>query len=150
LSYGHNVEFAWLMIRAQQVLGERPAWSHFTAHIDHALQNGYDWARGGLFYRGFDDQPATDTSKVWWAEAELIAALADALRHQDNARYREALEKQIAFLRAHQIDARDGIWLDTVTADGQPKSGAKAHNWKANYHDVRAMVKFVEAFPPSR
>src|SRR2546429_2374914 len=28
LSYGHNVEFAWLMIRAQKVLGAPPAWDH--------------------------------------------------------------------------------------------------------------------------
>jgi len=26
LSYGHNVEFAWLMIRAQKVLGTPLAW----------------------------------------------------------------------------------------------------------------------------
>lgn len=36
--------------------------------------------------------------------------------------------------------------MDTITAAGQPKSTAKAHNWKANYHDVRALVKFIEEF----
>ena len=46
----------------------------------------------------------------------------------------------------HQVNPPDAIWLDTVAADGSPKSTAKAHNWKANYHDVRAIVKFVEAF----
>jgi hypothetical protein len=33
-----------------------------------------------------------------------------------------------------------------VTADGRPKSTGKAHSWKANYHDVRGLLKFVEAF----
>jgi mannose/cellobiose epimerase-like protein (N-acyl-D-glucosamine 2-epimerase family) len=42
--------------------------------------------------------------------------------------------------------AKDGIWVDSVMADGQPRNTSKAHNWKANYHDVRALVKFVEAF----
>jgi hypothetical protein len=37
-------------------------------------------------------------------------------------------------------------WLDAVTAEGWLKKSGKAHNWKANYHDVRAMVKFIEAF----
>jgi hypothetical protein len=37
-------------------------------------------------------------------------------------------------------------WFDTVTADGGPKSSGLAHNWKANYHDVRGMLKFVEQF----
>ena len=148
LSYGHNVEFAWLMVRAEQVLGHKPSWAHFEAHLDHALAHGYDWERGGLFYRGTGDQPASDTSKVWWAEAELIAALSDALAHKPNPRYASALEKQIEFLLAVQIDPKDGIWADTVAADGKPKSPSKAHSWKANYHDVRGLVKFIEAFDP--
>lgn len=146
LSYGHNVEFAWLMIRAEEVLGRSPSWSHFDAVIDHALKYGYDHQRGGLYNRGFDDQPATDTDKVWWSQSELLAALSDGLGHTPNSAWSSALEKLIVFLDAHQIDPKDGIWLDTVAADGTPKSPAKAHNWKANYHDVRAIVKFIEQF----
>ena len=146
LSYGHNVEFAWLMIRAEQVLGRPPSWPHFYAHIDHALKHGYDREHGGLYHRGFDDQPATDTNKIWWVEAEMMAALSDALQHRPNPQYEEALVHLFQFVRKYQTDPKDGIWLDTVTADGRPRSTAKAHNWKANYHDVRAIVKFIDAF----
>jgi mannose/cellobiose epimerase-like protein (N-acyl-D-glucosamine 2-epimerase family) len=59
------------------------------------------------------------------------------------------LDKLLHFVLTYQADPADGVWLDTVTADGKPKSTAKAHNWKANYHDVRALVKFIEAFSPS-
>jgi mannobiose 2-epimerase len=150
LSYGHNVEFAWLMIRAQRVLGRRPAWTHFYAHLDHALKFGYDHERGGLYNRGVDDQPATQTDKVWWVQSEMLAALTDALEHRPNAAYRKALDQLLHFLDAHQIDPADGIWLDTVTAEGKPKATGKAHNWKANYHDVRALVKFIEVFERGR
>lgn len=149
LSYGHNVEFAWLLIRAEKTLGQRRSWRHFYADLDHALKYGYDHERGGLYSRGFDDQPATNTDKVWWVQAEMMAALTDALQHKKNPAYAEALDKLIHFLEAYQINPADGIWLDTVTADGRPKATGKAHNWKANYHDVRAMVKFIEAFDPS-
>jgi len=145
LSYGHNVEFAWLMRRAQEVLKEKPAWDHFYAHVNHALKYGYDHERGGLYSRGSDNQPATDTTKVWWVEAEMMAALTDALRHKDNAEYRVALDKLIHFVNTWQADPRDGVWVDTVTADGKPKSSGKAHGWKANYHDVRALVKFCDS-----
>lgn len=145
LSYGHNVEFAWLMIRAQQILGQRPSWDHFDAHLQHALKYGYDHARGGLYSRGADDQPATDTDKVWWVQAEMLAALTDGLKHQDNPQYSKALLQLLQFVLTFQADPSDGIWLDTVTAEGKPKVSAKAHNWKANYHDVRAIVKFIEA-----
>lgn len=148
VSYGHNVEFAWLVIRAEEALGLKPSWEHFDGHLDHALKYGYDRTRGGLYSRGFDDQPATDTDKVWWVQAEMLAALTDALHHKPNPAYSEALDKLLQFIVTYQADPKDGIWLDTVAADGKPKVTAKAHNWKANYHDVRAMVKFVEAFGP--
>jgi cellobiose epimerase len=148
LSYGHNVEFAWLMVRAEQTLNQRPSWKHFHAHLDHALRFGYDHQRGGLFNRGINDQPATDTLKVWWVQAEMLAALTDALLHRPNPEYAAALRKLIDFVRKHQTDPQDGVWLDTVTSEGLPKNSAKAHNWKANYHDVRAIVKFIQAFDP--
>jgi mannobiose 2-epimerase len=150
LSYGHNVEFAWLMIRAEAVLGQQPDWPHFYAHLDHALEHGYDHERGGLYHRGIGNEPASDQNKIWWVEAEMMAALTDALRHEENAAQRKALEQLIHFVNDYQTDPRSGIWLDTVTPDGKPKSTGLAHSWKANYHDVRALVKFSEAFASSR
>ena len=84
LSYGHNVEFAWLMIRAQKVLGAPPGWDQFYAHLNHALKYGYDHERGGVYSRGSDDKPATDTDKVWWVQAEMLAALTEALKNKAN------------------------------------------------------------------
>jgi mannobiose 2-epimerase len=146
LSYGHNVEFAWLMIHAEDVLGDSRSWAQFDAHLQHALKYGYDHKRGGLYSRGFDNQPATDTDKVWWVQAEMIAALTDGLKHKENPAYSDALDKLLQFVQTYQVNPGDDIWLDTVTADGRPKVSAKAHNWKANYHDVRAMIKFIDAF----
>jgi len=149
LSYGHDVEFAWLMIRAQKVLGTPPAWDHFYAHLNHAMKYGYDHGRGGMYNRGADDKPATATDKVWWVQAETLAALTDALKQKANAEYEGALKKLLDFVSNSMTDPADGVWLDTVTAEGRFKNTGKAHNWKANYHDVRAMVKFIEAFWPS-
>src|SRR5512140_3295845 len=146
LSYGHNVEFAWLYVRAQRILGHKPNWPQFYAHLDHALKCGYDHQRGGLYSRGMDDQPATDTDKIWWVQSEMMAALTDALKHKKNPAYSAALDQLVQFINKYQADPADGIWYDTVAADGTPKNKAKAHNWKANYHDVRAMVKFIRAF----
>jgi mannose/cellobiose epimerase-like protein (N-acyl-D-glucosamine 2-epimerase family) len=147
LSYGHNVEFAWLMIRAEEVLGRAPSWGHFEHHIRHALRCGFDAEHGGGYNRGTGDDPATDTSKVWWVQAEFIAALSDAASHHPHRRdYNDALLKTLGFVEQHMADPKDGIWVDTVTADGQPKDTRKAHAWKANYHDLRSLVKFIDAF----
>jgi mannobiose 2-epimerase len=148
LSYGHNVEFAWLMIRAEQVLGVRPSWDHFDAHLRHALRYGFDYEHGGLYNRGRGDEPANQRDKVWWVQAELIAALVEGFKHRPDTDYSRALSLTLEFVRKYQADPKDGVWYDTVEADGQPKIRAKAHNWKANYHDVRALVKLIEAFAP--
>jgi mannose/cellobiose epimerase-like protein (N-acyl-D-glucosamine 2-epimerase family) len=70
----------------------------------------------------------------------------DGLQHKLDRAYSEALDKLADFVFKYQANPADAIWIDTVAADGTPKNTAKAHSWKANYHDVRAMVKFVEAF----
>jgi mannose/cellobiose epimerase-like protein (N-acyl-D-glucosamine 2-epimerase family) len=150
LSYGHNVEFAWLMIRAETVLGREPSWDRFYALLNHALTYGGDDEHGGLYNRGVDDQPANDTEKVWWVQAEWLAALTDALKHQNDPRYEAALTKLLPFIQNKQADPKDGIWLYAVTADGRPADTTKANSWKANYHDVRGMLKFVEAFAPGK
>lgn len=150
LSYGHNVEFAWLMIRAQSVLDAPLSWDHFDAHVQHALQYGYDHMRGGLYSRGTGNQTATDRDKVWWVQAEMLAALTDGLLHKNNRDYRRAMDKLVDFIFKYQAYPPNGIWMDTVTEDGRHKGTALAHNWKANYHDVRAIIKFIDAFGEGR
>lgn len=146
LSYGHNVEFAWLMVRAQQALGEVPDWEHFYAHLDHALKNGFDHQAGGLFNLGVGDQPAWDRGKVWWSQAEMLAALTVSIQHQRRAPDVAAMELLLQFLEQQMIDPQDGIWASSVTADGETQWHSKKNNWKANYHDVRAIIMFIEAF----
>lgn len=147
LSYGHNVEFAWLLVRAEEVLGKAPSWSHFDAHLRHCLKYGWDGERGGVYSRGNGNSPANQTEKTWWVQAEMLAALTDGLKHNpDDAAFKAVLGKLLTFIQKYQADPVDGIWYDTVNADGTPRNKAKAHSWKANYHDVRAIVKFIDAF----
>jgi mannobiose 2-epimerase len=146
LSYGHNVEFAHLMIRTENVLGRTEDWPHFYAQINHALKFGYDHWRGGLYYRGLDDRPACDTTKVWWAQAEMMSALTEALLHEENAEHRRMLHQLVHFVNEFQADKCDGVWLNAVTKEGKPTNTSKADSWKDNYHETRALVKFTEAF----
>lgn len=146
LSYGHNVEFAWLMVEAERALGREPSWPHFYAHLEHALQHGWDAERGGLYHRGIGNEPAEDTRKIWWVQAEMLAALTEAVHHKRDAKHEAELLKLLDFIGQSLADPKDGVWYESVKADGLPLSKAKAHRWKANYHDVRALVKLIEAF----
>jgi mannobiose 2-epimerase len=147
-SYGHAVEHAYLSIRAERVLGREPSWDYFFMIMDHALRFGYDHERGGLYSWGPVDGPATDLHKVWWAQAELIAALTEADAQRPDAGYDDALLQTLAFVDAHFVDPVDAVWYETTAPDGTVLVRNKAHDWQSSYHDVRALVKFANAYAP--
>ncbi|MCX7819060.1 MAG: AGE family epimerase/isomerase [Kiritimatiellae bacterium] len=144
LSYGHNVEFGWLMLEAERALGRPLSLEHFRAHLDHALRCGWDAERGGLYHRGEGEQPATDRRKVWWVQAEMLAALTEAWALDRDPRWAAAMRRLWEFADQWMTDPETGVWWDSVEADGRPARAARAHGWKANYHDVRAFLKFIE------
>ncbi len=124
---------------------------HFRAHLDHALQYGYDQEHGGLYLKGFDNQQAVDREKVWWCQAELMAALTTAIQHDGRDADRQVLDQLLQFLQDRMIDPADGIWIWSVgggntTTDKPMTNPTKKNHWKANYHDVRGMIMFTDAF----
>jgi mannose/cellobiose epimerase-like protein (N-acyl-D-glucosamine 2-epimerase family) len=147
-SYGHNVEFAWLMWRAQEVLGWPCDVARFDALMDHTLRCGCDLKRGGIFYSGRGHRAATDRRKAWWVQAEMLAALCDRLRRFGPAgpEQEAALEGLLEWILHHQILPEDGIWIAVLDEDGRVLDPEKAGPWKAAYHDLRAMTKCIEAF----
>jgi mannobiose 2-epimerase len=144
---GYQLEFIWLMIRAQQVCGVAPAWEHFETLLRHAVEYGFDHTRGGFYWRGEVKEPAFDTTKVWWVQAEGLAALTERLTHQPNEYYAASLGLLVKWIWSYQR-LPDGIWVWSTDARGEIKNRTKASSWKAAYHDVRGIVKFIEAFSP--
>jgi mannobiose 2-epimerase len=145
LSYGHVLEFAWLMVQAQQVLGVSPAWDHFHALTGHVLRWGWDHRRGGVYYSGRSGGPALDRRKVWWTQAEALAALADAWEERLPG-YEEALSGLVDWVLARHALPPDGVWITSTDEAGAPLDPTKAGPWKGAYHDLRAMTKYIAAF----
>ena len=117
--YGHNVEFVWLMIRAEHALGRDPSWPQFFDYVDHTLEHGFDHRRGGVYRSDVVEQSAKNTDKVFWVQAEMVAALTDGLMQRDEPRYATALAQLLTFVERHQMDRSDGIWLQSVTERGR-------------------------------
>jgi mannobiose 2-epimerase len=147
VSYGHNVEHAWLMLEAQRVLGEALDWERFHTYVDHTLRVGFDHGRGGAVTFGHGDAPADVRHKVWWVQCELINALCFALAAHADERYVHALARTVTFVERAMTDRRDGILLEEVAEDGRRRRPRKSGNWKAGYHDVRTAIAVAEAFP---
>jgi mannose/cellobiose epimerase-like protein (N-acyl-D-glucosamine 2-epimerase family) len=143
------IEFAWLLLHAQQALGLPRDWDHFESLVQHSLRYGFDHERGGFYFRGKPNETACDTTKFWWVQAEGLSALTEAVAHFDSAEYNESLTRLLDWIRAYQIRSRDGVWIVSTDAGGRPQSVKKAGEWKAAYHEVRAITKFVHTFAPT-
>lgn len=146
LSHGHMVEFAWLLLHAQHTLGLPRDWDHFDTFVRHSLRYGFDHERGGFYFRGKPEEPACDTTKMWWVQAEGLSALTDAVAHTDE--YNTSLSQLVDWILSNQIRSDDGVWIASTNAAGEPENLKKAGEWKAAYHEVRAITKFVHAFAP--
>jgi mannobiose 2-epimerase len=119
-------------------------WAVARSLIDHALDWGWDDQHGGFYDKGDSfAAPAYDLTKVWWTEAEGLNALAVMNRKFGGVtdRYAKAFAKQWEFIQEHQIDHQHAGWFAETSRDGTLLGdGAKANQWKANYHTARALM----------
>jgi cellobiose epimerase len=143
--YGHNLEAAWLMRRAQQVLRVAPTVERLHDVVAHALRHGFDWRRGGFYSTGSDRGLRPSTDKVWWVQAEGLVALSEALAADaaPPADFEAGLRLLLDWIWSHQR-SRDGIWAWSTDERGVLRNPTKAGNWKAGYHEVRAMCRFID------
>lgn len=117
--------------------------------VDHALDWGWDRVHGGLYFAGQAFGPPFDRTKWWWVQAESLNVLLVMHEHygHETRRYWTAFLAQLRFIWSHLIDHRHGGWFPSATEDGAAPGGPrdKAMQWKAAYHDGRALMNTVEA-----
>lgn len=162
-SFGHDVETAFLMVEAADILGQEDprVWTVARHLVDHAMQYGWDNQLGGLYDTGAMNAQGVvtgglRTEKIWWVEAEHLNALLLLHEHwgKETNKYWDAFVKQWGWITKYQIDHANGGWWATVKADGTPLSRVKADMWTECYHQGRAMLTVSErlrklaAFPP--
>lgn len=148
-SYGHDVEAAYLMLEAEDVLGR--GHDHRTERmakmlVDHALAYGWDEINGGFYRDGTTIGRAEDKLKEWWVEFEGLNTL--LMMHEKYGRrtdtYFKAFQQQWRFIREHQIDSEFHGIYELIGTDGKPTAQNKGRIWKAAYHDGRALLNVTE------
>ena len=80
--------------------------------------------------------------KIWWIQAEALPALYQLYELAEDPRYFVRLQKTLDFIERYQADAEFGGWYWGITEDGKvgPRGDGKGEEWKAAYHDLRALV----------
>lgn len=155
VSFGHDVETAYLMLEASHALGlknDTLTMKIAKRMVDHALRNGWDSAVGGFYNEGYYFKGQTGISilfdsKNWWAQAEGLNTLLLMADHfpDDPMRYEEKFGQLWTYCQTYLIDHVYGDWFEEgLDKEPQRKTALKGHIWKGTYHHFRALSNCVK------
>lgn len=155
VSFGHDVETAYLMLEASHLLGlknDTKTLQIGKRMVDHALANGWDKKAGGFYDQGyyFKNKPGMtiiDESKNWWTQAEglnTLLLMADRFPN-DSMHYFDQYKLLWQYVQTYMIDHEHGDWYEEgLDKDPERKTALKGHIWKAAYHTYRALTGCVD------
>ena len=154
VSFGHDVETAYLMLEAAHVLGiknNKPILTLGKKMVDHALDNGWDAKVGGFYDEGYyyKNKPGitilADT-KNWWAQAEGLNTLLlmSSYYPNDKHRYYQKFTQLWQYVQTYLIDHEHGDWYQGgIDKQPQFKMALKGQIWKGTYHTLRAFMNCI-------
>ncbi|HKO82338.1 MAG TPA: AGE family epimerase/isomerase [Chitinophagaceae bacterium] len=155
VSFGHDVETAFLMLEASHALGLKNDTATMIVAkrmVDHALQNGWDNETGGFYDEAYyftnkKNISITKNSKNWWAQAEGLNTLLLMADHfpDDPMRYYEKFKLMWKYIQTYLIDHDHGDWYqEGLDTRPESKTALKGHIWKATYHQLRSLSNCVQ------
>lgn len=161
VSFGHDIETAYLLLEASHVLGLEHDTKTMTVAkklTDHTIRNGFDNQVGGFYdagyyYRGKKSITITKETKNWWAQAEglnTLLLMAD-LYPKDPLNYFGLFQKEWNYINQYIIDHEHGEWyMGGLDKQPQMKTAQKGQIWKASYHQFRALSNIVQRLRPDK
>jgi mannobiose 2-epimerase len=147
-SYGHDIEAAWLIDRAVEVLGNRSYFirmTPITANLsDEILKTAYNGH--SLAYE--NEKGEINSDRIWWVQAEAVAGFLHACKREPKRTdYLEAVKSIWKFIKDYIIDSReDSEWLATVGLYGTPIPDIPiVDEWKCPYHNGRMCFEILKS-----
>jgi len=142
ISYGHDIETAWLLLEAAEVLGDGALLQKCRDNaviMAIAAARGLDETDGGLWYENHLFE------KHWWVQAEGMVGFLNAWQISGEEHF---LDKSVGcwqFVQRHLLDHAHGEWFWGVDAHHRVMPGEdKAGFWKCPYHNGRACMELME------
>ena len=135
-SPGHEIEAAWLLHEALEVLGD-PILLQETLPVCQQLAQA---AENGIL-----------KESQWWCYAEAVVGYIDQWKlNQKDLPVEAAINLEMAevawdYIQSHLIDREHGEWYWAILPDGIPDtSNDKAGFWKCPYHNSRMCLEIIE------
>lgn len=145
VSYGHDIEGAWLLTEAANEIGDAEMLSQMKQiglnMVKATVKEGMD-NDGSVYYELEDGH--LDMDKHWWPQAEALVGLMDAWQNTGQNIYIERMYKVWQFIKTHIKDKTHGEWHWKVDAKGTPDTEPpKVGFWKCPYHNSRALMEVI-------
>ena len=146
ISYGHDIEGAWLMQEAAAVLGNieliKQAEEIAVKIADATLNEGIA-ADGAILNEG-TKAGVTNDNRDWWPQAEAMVGFVNAWQNTKDPKYLTAAFNCWFFTKNHII-SHTGEWWWGVNAMLVPQINEdKVGPWKCPYHNSRACIEILK------
>lgn len=149
MSWGHDLEAAWILDRAGDLIGEPGLATRCRVAARGIVQAACARAQqddGGWTDR-FDAAGRAEPWRNWWTQTEAINALVNeaACSPGDTAQMLARAARTWDFIEANLLDRDGGGWFDRVDAGGGPdETRPRVGPWTEAYHQVRCCLRLVE------
>lgn len=135
-SPGHDIEAAWLLHEALEVLGDEELLNQ-TLPVIHSLAQAAE--------ENIMDE------KEWWCYAEAVVGYIDQWKlYQEEKPIESNINLELAetafhYIQTHLMDSENGEWFWAILPDGTPdRTHDKAGFWKCPYHNSRMCIEIIE------
>jgi len=145
ISYGHDIEAAWLLQHCAESSGNEKLISNFKKYaiqMAEATKQGLD-SDGGLWYEYDHEKKELIAEKHWWPQAEALIGFYNAYQLTGKEEYLDIVYKIWKFTKKHIIDHKNGEWFWGVYDDYYTIKKDKAGFWKCPYHNGRACLELI-------
>ncbi len=146
-SYGHDIETAWLVDRAVEVLGEKKYEEKMTPMTKDLTAQIYKIAFNGESLANECEKGVVNKHRIWWGQAESVVGFLNGWQmNPDKPEYMEAAKKQWNFIKEYLIDQREGSeWFWEVDEEGKPYENRPiVEPWKCPYHNGRMCFEVIK------
>jgi mannobiose 2-epimerase len=145
ISYGHDIEAAWLLLQCAEVFENKNLISNYKKHavqIAEVTKEGLD-TDGGLWYEFEPKENKLIAEKHWWVQAEALIGFYNAYQLTGNEDYLKIVFKNWEFIQKHILDLKNGEWFWGIYRDYSLIEKDKAGFWKCPYHNSRACLELI-------
>ena len=143
-SFGHDIETSWLMDRTLDILGDKALTERIRPLLIEMAYNTYDLAYTDHGFSNECERGKTDTTRIWWVQAEALLGFLNAYLHTRDEKFREAYLSQWRYIRDVICDKRPGSeWFWSVSEDGKPSDKPIVEPWKCPYHNGRMCLEIL-------